>query len=41
MVISKMSTFMKFLPVKRKIRKGRNVSLAFTLTAINNTEHKL
>jgi len=41
MVISKMLTFMKVLPVERKIRKGRKVASAFTLTAINNTKHKL
>jgi hypothetical protein len=41
MVINKMLTFVKLLPVERKIRKGRKVSSAFTLKAINNTEHKL
>lgn len=52
MEITKFSTFMvygnkqnvdlyEFLSVERKIRKGRKVSSAFTLTEINNTEHKL
>jgi len=32
---------MEIFPVEPKIRKGRKVSSAFTLTAINNTGYEL